>query len=105
MPNVANLIIVTLKNLEKKQRTKPPKCNCLDKTTFPVKGKCQYDCIVYKMEVYSSGPNNNNVSCKNKKVYKGSMQVPFKKDITIIEVVSHTKQRRRTNLSNYVWEI
>ena len=44
---------------------------------------------MYKVEVYSSRANNNNVS--NDKKVVGSTQGPFKKDITIMEVVSYTK--------------
>ena len=42
------------------------------------------------MEVYSCRPNDSNVSNNDKKVYASSTQWPFKKDITIIEVL-HTK--------------
>ena len=31
----------------------------------PLKGKCQYECIVYKIEGYNDGPNNNNNNGKN----------------------------------------
>ena len=58
-------------------------CNCINKA----KEKSQYECIVYKVEVYSCGPNNSNVSNNDKKYYVGSTQGPFKKDITIIEVL------------------
>ena len=35
----------------------------------PLKGKCHYECIVYKVEVYSCRPKNsrNNVSSNDKK--------------------------------------
>ena len=45
---------------------------------------------MYKGEVKSHGFNDSNVS-KNVKVYVGSTQRPFKKDITIIEVALHMK--------------
>ena len=39
MPKVANLINESnAKKLSNKQRIKPPKCNCIDKTTCPLKG-------------------------------------------------------------------
>ena len=67
MPNVANLINNNTKKLMNKQWSEPPKCNCIDKTKCPLKGKCEYECIVYKVKVYSSRPNNdydNNVKIK-----------------------------------------
>ena len=53
------------------------------------------------------GGRHINICCNDKKVYVGSTQGPFKKqDITIIEVVLHTKTyRHRISLSNYEWEI
>ena len=80
LPDVGNLINKSnTKKLRNKQCIETPKCNCINKDTCPLKGKCQYECIVYEMEVYSCKPNNGNVSCNDKKVYVGSSQGPFKK--------------------------
>ena len=71
-----------------------PICNSCNKTASPLKGKCQYECIIYKAEVHSNESKNNsscNNNCNGKKVNVGSTQGAFKKDITTIEVVSHTK--------------
>ena len=46
---------------------------------------------MYKAKVHSRRSNDSNVSWNVKKVYVGSMQKPFKKDITIIEVALYTK--------------
>ena len=43
------------------------------------------------MGEHSCGPNNSNISRNDKNVYVGSIQGPFKKDITIIVVVLHTQ--------------
>ena len=78
-----------------------PRCNCINKAACLLKGKCQYECLEYKIEVYNNGSNNNN-NDNRKKVYAGSTQGAFKKDI-IIEVVSaHDIYRHRSSLSNYV---
>ena len=73
MPNVANLINKSnCKKKINKQHTESLKCNCINK------GKCQYECKEYKVEVYNDEPNNNN---GGKKVYLGSIQGAFKKKI------------------------
>ena len=68
MPDVTNLINNSnVWNQRNKQRSEPSKCNYIYKTTCPLKEKCQYECLVYKVEVFSSRPNNNNnVSGKDK---------------------------------------
>ena len=52
---------------------------------------------MYKAEVLNPSSNNSNDK------YVGSMQGPFKKNITIIKVGSHMKDK--AILSNYIWEI
>ena len=57
MNNMANLISRSnSKKLSKKQYIEPPKCNCIDKFTCSFNGKCQYECVVYKVEVQSNKP-------------------------------------------------
>ena len=63
MPNVATLINkINFKELKNNLRTEPPKGNCNDKINCPFQAKCQFECLVYKVEIHSHGLNNNNVS-------------------------------------------
>ena len=61
MPNVASLI--NKSNIEKLNNKQ---CNSINKALCPLKGKCQYEYIVYKVEVYNNRltttttTNNNN---------------------------------------------
>ena len=88
--------------LNKEQYNEARKCNCNNKTVCPVKGKCWYECIVYKLEVYNSEPHN----CKNKKVYFGSTQRTFKQSYYNHKTCfTYEKYKHSTSLSNYVWEI
>ena len=68
MPNVANLIIKSNNNsLRTNQCIEPTKRNCINKTIFPWKGKCQYECVIYNLEEHTYGPKNIKVSCNDKK--------------------------------------
>ena len=84
MPNVVNLIKAILKKLNNKH-TEFSRFNCINKAICPLKGKCQYECIVYKIQVYNR-PNN-----KNSKSVLRLYSRNFKKKKITIEVVSHTK--------------
>ena len=78
MPNVASLINKNnIKKHRNNQRTEPPKCNFTDRTNCSFKRKCQFECIVYKVEVYGRGSNDSDLN--KKKVFVGSMQVLLKK--------------------------
>ena len=67
---VANLIDKSnTKKFRNKQGIEPPTCNCINKATCLLKGRCQYECIVYKVEIYSRRPNNSNASSNDKKKY------------------------------------
>ena len=69
IPNINSIINkFNIMKLNKENRNEAPKCNCKDKAGCCLKGKCQYECIFYKMEVYNGEPRNG----KNKKVYFGS---------------------------------
>ena len=57
-----------------KQSKEPPKCSCIDKTNCPLKGDCQYEILVYKVDVYCE---HNAIKNNNKKVYIGSTQGVF----------------------------
>ena len=45
--------------LNKEKHNETPKCNYKYKAQCPLKSKCQYECIVYKVEVYSGEPRND----------------------------------------------
>ena len=71
MPNVINLISKSnTKKLMNNQCSEPPKCNCTNKVNCPLKGKCQYECRVYKVEVHSHGSNNSRVGNNDIYIYK-----------------------------------
>ena len=54
MPNVASLSNKSnIKKLRNNQRTEPHKCNCTNKSNCPLKEKCHFVCMVYKVEVHS----------------------------------------------------
>ena len=45
-----------------KQNKEPPKFNYINKTNYPLMGKCQYKSVIYKVEVYcdhDASKNNN----------------------------------------------
>ena len=74
MPNINSIINKSnIMKLNKEKHKETSKCNCKDKAGCPLKGKCQQECIVYKVEVYSGEP----CSSKNKKstfwVHTGSI--------------------------------
>ena len=82
--------------LNKERYNEAPKCNCKDKTG------CRSECIVYKVEVYTSEPHN----CKNKKVYFGSTQGALKHRYYNHKTsFTHERYKHSTSLSNYMWEI
>ena len=101
MPNINSIINkFNILKLNKKKREEAPKCNCKDKAGFPLKGKCQYGCRVYKVEVYSGEPRND----IDKKVYFGSTQGAFiLRYYNHRTSFSHEKYRHSTSLSNHVW--
>ena len=51
--------------------------------------KCQFECIVYKVEVHSRGSNDSCI-CRKKSIRRFHAGI-LKKDISIIEVAWHTK--------------
>ena len=56
MPDINNIINKSnMMKLSKEKDKETAKCNCRDKATYPLKGKCQQECMVYKVEVYSGG--------------------------------------------------
>ena len=64
------------RKLKRNKNTKVLNCNCIKKENWPIKVRCQIECIVYKVEVLISNSN-----CKNrndKKKYVGSTQDLFK---------------------------
>ena len=67
-----------------KQSKEPPKCNCINKTNCPLRGKCQYECVVYKVEVYC----DHNAIKNNKKCILDLLKMFLKKDFITINIVS-----------------
>ena len=94
---MANLINKSnIKKTMNKQSKEPPKCNCINKTNYPIRGKCQYKSLVHKVEVHC----DHNVTKNNKKkVYIGSTQVIFKKDFITVAfwLVNACNIKSRTN--------
>ena len=72
-----------------KQHSKPPKRNCITKTDCLFCGKCQYETVVYKVELYCDHDAINN---NNKKVYL--LKMFLKKYFIIINVVSPMRHIR-----------
>ena len=75
MRNINHIINkFNIMKLKKEKRKEDPKCNCKNKAGYPLKGKYQNECIVYKVEVYSGEP----LKGKNKKnIYFGSTRGAF----------------------------
>ena len=86
------------------KNTEPPNRNCIKKENCPLKGRCQIECVVYKVEVFNLRSNSNYRN--DKKVYVGSMQSPFKQwYATHKSSFAHEIYRYKTSLSNYVWKV
>lgn len=65
MPNVDRLINkINRKNIIIKSGINPDKCNCRNKTTWPLKSKCQQEWVVYKGTI---SRNNSTTNKKNSK--------------------------------------
>ena len=52
MPNINSIINKSnITKLNKEKNKEITKCNCWDKVTCLLKGKCKQECVVYKVEV------------------------------------------------------
>ena len=61
MPNISTEIVRgNSKKLKRNKNTKPLNCNCIKKENCPFKGRCQIECVVYKVEVHNPSSNSNN---------------------------------------------
>jgi hypothetical protein len=86
-----------MKKHNKKVLTNPEKqtnqCNCRNKTTCPVPGKCQTECVVYKASV------------RKEATYIGATETTFKERHRN-HTYSFRKEERKTNttLSTFVWD-
>lgn len=86
-----------MKNHNKKVLTNSEKqtnqCNCRNKTTCPVPGKCQTECVVYKASV------------RKEATYIGATETTFKERHRN-HTYSFRKEERKTNttLSTFVWD-
>ena len=70
MPNMSNIITKHNKKvLNKKVETEKRTCNCRDKSSCPMEGKCLSKCIVYKADVKTAN---------EMKYYLGSVKDQFK---------------------------
>ena len=86
-----------------KQSKEPLKCNCINKSNCPLRGKCQYESVVYKVEIYC-GHNvieNNN----KKKCLLDLLKILKKQDFIAINVVSLMRHKNSTSLLKYIWQI
>ena len=69
-------------------------CNCRNKDTCPVDGKCQTECVVYKATVKD-----------NEAVYVGITELPFKSRFRNHTHTFRTEAKKSsTALSNYIWD-
>ena len=67
MSNISTLISRgNSKKLKRNKNTEPPNCNCIKKENCPLKGRCQIEFVVYKVEVLNSSCNSNNKNDKKK---------------------------------------
>ena len=102
MPNING--IINKSNIAKQRKEKNKliaKCNCRDKVRCPLEGKCEQECVVYKVLVYSEP-----VIDRNKKVHFGSTQGELKARYYNHKTsFSHERYRHITKLSSYVWEV
>ena len=102
MPNINSIINKSNRAKLNKEKNKViAKCNCRDKVTCPLEGKCKQECVVDKVEVYSD-PGDD----RNKKIYFGSTQGELKtRYYNHRTSFSHEKYKHNTTLSSYVWEV
>ena len=107
MPNIHNIISGHNKSVVNKQTstdastcsTKPRQCNCRNKSSCPLPGKCLTSSVVYQATVVRNDTNQ-------KESYVGHTEGEFK-----YRYYCHTssfklsKYRNATELSKYVWQL
>ena len=72
-------------------------CNCRNKQTCPLDGKCLSSCIVYRAEVI----NDNNTN-----IYYGASEGEFKTSYNNhIKSFRHKKYCSETELSKHIWDL
>jgi len=97
LPNVERIV----KSHNRKVLSKPKnelKCNCRDKASCPLRGRCQAECIVYKAQVSSANSPT--------KEYIGLSQPPFKQRYgNHMSSFRGSKYENATELSKHIWEL
>ena len=74
-------------------------CNCRDKKSCPLEGKCLTEKVVYSAEVTSANEENT-------KLYIGISETPFKTRFrNHKKSMNHRKYQKDTELSKLVWEL
>ena len=98
MPNVASQISSHNKSLLAETETSRSLCNCNDKPSCPLDGKCQTEAIIYKGVINTDGEGSY--------TYVGLSEPPFR-----LRASDHTcsfnnkHQKTKTDLSKKVWEL
>ena len=88
-------IATRILNSSEEEKEKP--CNCKNKSSCPLNGKCRKSCLVYKATVTSE---------QMEKVYYGACEPEFK-----IRLANHTKSfkseryEKESELSKHIWEL
>ena len=73
-------------------------CNCRVKTSCPLNGDCQVQCIVYEAEVKADGEDSN--------IYTGLSEPPFKVRFANHQTsMKHRKYENSAELSKRVWQL
>lgn len=99
MPNIATIISThnkkILSNTSQASHDVRPLCNCRNKTTCPLDGKCKQDSVVYKATITSGNTT---------KIYFGSCSTDFKsRYYNHQQSFNHKEKRHSTELSKEVW--
>ena len=97
MPNIKSKIDSHNKAIINKQEKKEqPKCNCRNKTTCPMDGKCQESGIIYQATVTQK--NNGKTEA-----YVGLTETTFKLRYGNHKQTFTNNQQTKTELSKYIW--
>ena len=82
------LLKLTIKKVTNEKITSRNQCNCKNKNDCPLDGNCQTTDIIYECTVSTTVDQD--------KIYLGTAEGDFKKDIIIIRHHSKTEKRRMT---------
>ena len=100
MPNIKSKIDSHNKAIIKKQEKKEqPKCNCRNKATCPMDGKCQESGIIYQATVIQKDNGKT-------ETYVGLTETTFKLRYgNHKQTFKNKSQQTKTELSKYIWEL